>query len=189
MVSAKVLAPILIVDALVATWIFVMNNQLLTWWLVANAVMVVLFAAIFLRRKPMRKARKPSRASFADHQKMHGMEHETLNGELVKSGGERMIADHLFKNKIRYEYEKPAKGRSNRTISRPDFYLPDYDVYIEYWGMVDTQDGNDRKEYVRSMKWKMGRYRENDIRVVSIYPDEIERLESVFARKLKGAIR
>lgn len=190
MVSAKVLAPILIVDALVAAWIFVVDNQLLTWWLAANivAVAAVAVVAILSRRKPKRKARKPGRASFSEHQKMHGLDHETLNGELVKSGGERMIADYLFKNKIRYEYEKPVKGRSNRTISRPDFYLPDYDVYVEYWGMVDTQDGKERKEYVKGMEWKMARYRESGIRFVSIYPDEIERLDSVFARKLKEAI-
>lgn len=183
-VRIKVLSVALIIDALTAAWIFMVNDQLLTWWLLANAVAAAV-VAILSRRKPKHKARKPVRASFSEHQQMHGSEHETLNGELVKSGGERMIADYFFKNKIRYEYEKPATGAANRIISRPDFYLPDYDVYVEYWGMADTQDGKERKEYAKGMEWKMARYRENGIRFVSIYPNEIEKLDSVFAKKLK----
>lgn len=185
----KVLSIALIIDALAATWIFMVDYQLLTWWLLANAAAASAVIIAFLsRRRSGRSFQKhPGRVSFSEHQTIRGLRHETLNGEVVKSGGERMIADYLFHNKIRYEYEKPAKGKSNRTISRPDFYLPDYDVYVEYWGMVDTQDGNDRKEYVKGMEWKMARYRENGIRFISIYPNEIEKLDSVFARKLKDA--
>ncbi len=185
MVSRKALTAVLAVDALVAVWIFDLNDELFVWWLVANAVAASAVIVAVLSRR----TRRTGRASFSEHQKMHGAEHKTMKGEVVKSGGERMIADYLFKEKIRYEYEKPAKGKSNRTISRPDFYLPDYDVYIEYWGMVDTADGKDRKEYVKGMEWKTAKYRKNGIRFISIYPDEIEKLDSVFARKLKEATR
>lgn len=116
---------------------------------------------------------------------MHGSTYKTMNGELVKSGGERMIADYLFHNKIRYEYERPAMGSSNRRIGRPDFYLPDYDIYVEYWGMVTTEDGKDRKEYQKGMEWKMANYEEAGIRFISIYPHEIESLDSVFQKTLK----
>lgn len=46
----------------------------------------------------------------------------------------------MHAHNIKYEYEKPAKDSFNRRISRPDFYLPEYDVYVEYWGMVDAED-------------------------------------------------
>jgi hypothetical protein len=188
MVSAKAgaLTAIVIADALAAAWVFLIDGQLLNWWLIANAMLipVVVVAAVVARS---RAGRRPARVSFSQHPKIHGLVHETMNGEVVKSGGERMIADYLFRSKVRYEYEKPAIGTSNRTISRPDFYLPDYDVYVEYWGMVDTQNGKDRKEYARGMEWKMAKYRENGIRIISIYPNEIEKLDSVFRRKLKEA--
>jgi DNA helicase-4 len=150
--------------------------------------MVVVIIAVLFVRKSRRAARRTGRTSFSEYKKMHGSMYKTLNGELVKSGGERMIADYLFRNKIRYEYEKSAMDSSNRRIGRPDFYLSDYDIYVEYWGMVATEDGKDRKEYQKGMEWKMAKYKEAGIRLISIYPHEIENLDSFFQKKLKEAM-
>ena len=69
--------------------------------------------------------------------KEYGVKSVTLRGETVKSIGERRIADYFEKNNINYVYEKEAKGKFllffDYKISSPDFYLPDYDVYVEYW--------------------------------------------------------
>jgi len=184
-IKVKVLAAALIADALSAAWIFMVDNQLLNWWLLANAAAVSAAVIAVLFRRSVKK--RTGRASFVEHQEKHGSKHKTMKGELVKSGGERMIADYLLRNKISYEYEKPATGASNRRIGRPDFYLPDYDIYVEYWGMVDTEDEGDRKEYLKGMEWKTARYREAGIKFISIYPQEIENLDSVFAKKLKEA--
>lgn len=187
----KLLAATLVIDSLVVAWIIMAGDSqpLMLWWLLlANAVAIPLAAGVALlyRQRRLQVLQKhPGRASFAEHQKLHGSTYETMNGETVKSGGERMIADYFYRNKIRYEYEKEAVAASGRLISRPDFYLPDYDVYVEYWGMADTQDGNDRKRYTKGMEWKVARYRENGIKFISIYPREIDRLESVFKKKLK----
>lgn len=184
--KAKVLAIALTIDALIAAWIFMIDSWLLNWWLLANAAALpAALITVLLRRKSRSRALRASRISFSDHQKTHGSKYRTMNGELVKSGGERMIADYFFRHKIRYEYEKPAMGASNRRIARPDFYLPDYDIYVEYWGMVNTEDGKDRKEYQKGMEWKIARYREADIKFISIYPQEIEALDSVFQKKLR----
>ena len=67
----------------------------------------------------------------------YGIECKTLAGEKVKSRGEKYIADYFFQKRIRYEYEKPAKTHAwifAQKISKPDFYLPEYDVYVEYLG-------------------------------------------------------
>ena len=61
----------------------------------------------------------------------------TLNGERVKSYGELDIANFLYQNQIRYEYEASYKFDTNTAEYgqyHPDFYLPDYDLYIEYFG-------------------------------------------------------
>lgn len=183
--KAKVLAIALTIDALIAAWIFMIDSWLLNWWLLVNGAIAAVAIAVLFGRKSRRTVRRTGRTSFSEHQKMHGSTYKTMNGELVKSGGERMIADYLFRNKIRYEYEKLAMGSSSRRIGRPDFYLPDYDIYVEYWGMVATEDGKDRKEYQKGMEWKMANYEEAGIRFISIYPHEIESLDSVFQKKLK----
>ncbi|HXG07587.1 MAG TPA: hypothetical protein VNI77_09715 [Nitrososphaera sp.] len=51
-----------------------------------------------------------------------------------------MIADYSHVHNIKYEYERPASDSSNGTIiSMPDFYLPEYDIYVEYLEMVNTE--------------------------------------------------
>lgn len=185
--KAKVLAIALAIDALAAAWTFMADSQLLNWWLLANGAAVAVTIPVLFLRRSRHAIRSTGRTSFSEHQKMHGSAYRTMNGELVKSGGERMIADYFFRNKIHYEYEKPATDAFNRRIARPDFYLPDYDIYVEYWGMAATKDGKDRKEYQKGMEWKMAKYKEAGIRFISIYPHEIEILDSIFQKKLKEA--
>jgi DNA helicase IV len=63
----------------------------------------------------------------------------TLNGERVKSAGEKMIADYLFEHEISYGYEKVWLWGSQ--IYRPDFsiYEQQKDYVIEHWG-IDEND-------------------------------------------------
>lgn len=59
----------------------------------------------------------------------------TLQGEVVKSQGERMIADWLFYNGVRYVYENRYEFDTTDATHRqysPDFYYPDIDVYHEH---------------------------------------------------------
>ncbi|HKU48363.1 MAG TPA: hypothetical protein VJP79_00310 [Nitrososphaera sp.] len=116
--------------------------------------------------------------------KSHIVPQTTLNGEIVKSGGERIIADYLRAHGIRYEYEKPAFDATGRRISRPDFFLSDYDVYVEYWGMVNSNEKHERQEYIKSMEWKIRRYHENGKRFISIYPEDLGNLDVSLKEKL-----
>jgi DNA helicase-4 len=91
----------------------------------------------------------------------------------------------LQKNNIRYEYEKSATEiSSNRRISRPDFFLSDHDVYVEYWGMVNTEHDHTRQEYIKGMEWKISKYHENGIKFISIYPEDLSNLDFVFRKRL-----
>ncbi len=82
----------------------------------------------------------------------------TFSGTLVKSQGERLIADYLFLNGIDFEYERPfAHDVADATHSqyRPDFYYPDIDVWHEHWAL--DRDGHPPKEftgYAQRMQWK-----------------------------------
>ena len=65
---------------------------------------------------------------------------------------------------------------------RPDFYLPEFDVYIEYWGM-DTLD------YRIGMLKKQKLYQQESKRLVSLYPADKPRLAQVLRDKLSRYIR
>jgi len=118
----------------------------------------------------------------------YGVKSVTTRGEEVRSIAERKIADYFAKNNIHYVYEREAKGKDlffDYRISSPDFYLPDYDVYVEYWGLVDAEDEQTRKQYIKKMKWKMAQYHQNNIKFISIYPDNLKNLDWIFRRKFK----
>lgn len=128
--------------------------------------------------------------SSLEYQNEYGAICITEKGEKVKSRSEKRIADYLYRNNIQYEYEKPAFTRGwifHDKIANPDFYLPEYDVYIEYWGLVDAKNNHVRYEYTRIMKWKMAQYHQNKIKFMSLYPNNMENLDWVFKAKLKEA--
>ena len=61
-----------------------------------------------------------------------------FNKEQLKSYGELYIANYLTLNGIKYKYEKQynpyVKSKNNKIFKeryRPDFYLCDYDIYID----------------------------------------------------------
>lgn len=109
----------------------------------------------------------------------------TLKGELVKSYGELDIANYLYQNQIRYEYEASYKFDSNTAEYgqyHPDFYLPDYDVYIEYFGIdhsgkvADYFKGRDglsaTQTYQAGIEWKRKTHAEMHTSMVECYAYE-----------------
>lgn len=82
----------------------------------------------------------------------------TLSGTLVKSEGERLIANFLFLNGIDFEYERPfAHDVADATHSQyhPDFYYPDIDVWHEHWALDrDGHPPKDFTDYPQEMQWK-----------------------------------
>lgn len=60
------------------------------------------------------------------------------DGRKVRSKSEKLISDFLFEYKIRAIYEKTVfyYTEDGECIElHPDFYLPDYDIYIEHNGL------------------------------------------------------
>ena len=89
------------------------------------------------------------------------MEPKTLQQEKVKSFEELLIADWLTLHGIKYEYEKPYHavntGSLLRRQYRPDFYLTDYDIYLEhFWNK--KKNGDTAQELIKKgimMTYKM----------------------------------
>jgi hypothetical protein len=115
----------------------------------------------------------------------YGIPSRTLRGEVVRSYAEKQIADYFASNGVRYVYEQGARTNAlifKKTFARPDFFLPDYNLYVEYWGLLGTS-----KEYDRRMRRKMAQYHRYKIRFISLYPKNLENLDWVFKAKLKEA--
>jgi hypothetical protein len=98
------------------------------------------------------------------------------DGTLVQSHGERMIAEYLDEHSIDYRYDERFRIIDGMAI-RPDFYLPEFDVYIEYWGM-DTAD------YKIGMLKKQKLYQQQGKKLISLHFKDKGRLKEVLEHKL-----
>ena len=105
----------------------------------------------------------------------------TVNEVAVQSRGERRIGDWLAKKGIAYSYDERYMIARDTRI-RPDFYLPEFDLYIEYWGM-------DTPEYVRNMQMKKILYQRAAKKLISISWKDLDRIEEVLGEKLSRYIR
>jgi len=97
-------------------------------------------------------------------------------GTLVQSDGERLIANWLAAHRIEFRYDERYRILNGHAI-RPDFYLPELDVYIEYWGL-DTTD------YQIGMLKKKQLYQQEGKRLISIHPPDKPDLDSLLRAKL-----
>jgi len=79
------------------------------------------------------------------------------DGRKVRSKSEKIISDFLFKYGIRTIYEKTVYYyKDDETIElHPDFYLPDYDMYIEHNGL-NTKSYKHNKSKTQKMYEELG---------------------------------
>lgn len=105
----------------------------------------------------------------------------TEDGTVVQSLGEKRIADFLAARHIAYIYDERIRIAGDARI-RPDFYLPEFDLYIEYWGM-NTPEYNDNKLQKRIL------YQRANKKLISLSYRELDTLEEVLAEKLSRYLR
>ena len=111
---------------------------------------------------------------------------KTLNNLMVQSEGERKIANFLFINKIDFDYDSiiTLNGNENNIEGfksswiRPDFYLTELDIIIEYWGLKGD------KKYDDTMDSKKRLYKESGKKFISIFPKDLIKLDSLLKIKL-----
>ena len=120
--------------------------------------------------------------------KQYGTRTTTKLGVEVRSRAEERIADYFDSIGLRYEYERELESGIwifTKKVSNPDFYLPDFDVYVEYWGMLGVENNYDRSKYTREMKFKMARYHQLGVKFISLYPDNLKNLDWIFRRRFQ----
>jgi len=102
---------------------------------------------------------------------------EARDGTIVQSRGERQIAEWLTGHGLAYRYDAKFRIIGEFQI-RPDFYLPELDVYIEYWGMNTPQ-------YKMSMYKKQTLYQQEGKCLISVYPKDLSALDCLLVSKLR----
>jgi hypothetical protein len=100
----------------------------------------------------------------------YGTVSDTQRGERVKSRGEKRVADFLHESGIRYEYEKQVIANGRPYL--PDFYLPDYDTYVEYAGMWDNFG-----DYRKAQYKKFDDYEKARMKLVVVFPEDLDNLD------------
>ena len=125
----------------------------------------------------------------------NGKEYELLNeeyegkfgcedGHIVKSKTEVIIDDYFYNHQIKHAYEIPVPmpdENGNTVTLHPDFYLPDYDVYLEHWGY-----GEENKRYTEAKKYKINLYNLNHKTVICTYEKDMNNMSAMLKFKLEN---
>ncbi len=105
----------------------------------------------------------------------------TEGGTAVQSVGEKRIAEFLEREGIAFVYDERFRIAEGEVV-RPDFYLPEFDLYIEYFGM-DTPDYLARAEKKRILYQRAGK------KLISLSFRDDARLIEILREKLSHHFR
>ena len=144
------------------------------------AVKLLRFAVEFKKAEERQQHEFPTAKQYYEYQ-LH-QEYETLTLQRVKSVAEREIGNFLFLNGVKFEYEAQADW-ADKSLDysdyQPDFFLPDYDLWIEHWA-VDRNGNvpdwfsagtfaNPSERYRAGMEWKREQFKKNNHRLVESF--------------------
>jgi len=147
---------------------------------ISPGLLIFVIGAVWFPLTPLmygavRKYRVQKRLQSPQQSYVYGGNYVTRKGEVVKSYGEKKIADYLYASGIRYEYERPFYGYDEhgryRLLAHPDFFIPDYRVVVEYFGMAGNSES-----YDNTAVWKMERYMQNGIHAIAVFPRDLDNL-------------
>ncbi len=120
--------------------------------------------------------------------------------EKLKSQEEVLIANFLFTNSIEYCYEERYQYKtSSKTFGqyKPDFYLPEYDIYIEHFAIdrkgnvPDWFKGDEfqtaKEKYNAGIDWKREEHLKNNTKLIETY--SWEKREGVLLKNLESKLK
>lgn len=129
--------------------------------------------------------------NYLNEQKLEGLkmvetelkdETKVTYRERLKSQEEVRIANFLFINGIEYEYEQKYEHHTANMYFgqyKPDFYLPDYKIYVEHFGIDENGNVPDwfkarggttaRQAYNEGIEWKRGIHKEKGTTLIETY--------------------
>lgn len=102
------------------------------------------------------------------------------DGRFVRSLSEKIILDYFFDNYIRIVYEKTIPYKNEKGEEKelhPDFYLKDYDLYIEFNGLTN-------KSYLKMKNYTTKIYQEKGLKVEILESSDIDDIETTMEKLL-----
>ena len=128
--------------------------------------------------------------------KMRSKKYETLKGEKVKSRAEKAIANFFFLYNIKYQYEKIASWADksdDKVVYQPDFYLPEYDIYLEHLGLNRKNEVPEwfewsSEEYLAKIDWARSQFKKHNKTLLETFDYDYQEgnLESILKKKLRA---
>ena len=108
-----------------------------------------------------------------------GLTIKCKDGHIVRSKSEMAIDNYLYDHNIKHAYEKPYPISAKKEEDlHPDFYLPEYDLYIEHWGYANKANYKEEKDY------KTRIYNRNKTTVIGTTEEDMQDIETALDRKL-----
>ncbi len=100
------------------------------------------------------------------------------DGHNVRSLSELVIDNFLYDNNIKHVYEKSVYTEEQK-IYTADFYLPQFDIYVEFWGILNNY------EYKRKREEKLQLYEQLNLRTIEIFPEHLKSLSDYLLLEIK----
>lgn len=101
------------------------------------------------------------------------VEIRALSGDRVRSFEDLLIANHLTEYGVRFRYERnyPVETADRQHSQyRPDFYLPEYDIYIEHFALDERgQPPDGWSNYLQGVEWKRSIHRQYGTTLLETY--------------------
>jgi len=101
--------------------------------------------------------------------------------------GEKLIESILDSHHIRYNRKKKMKlKKDTKNFRIPDFYLPDYDLVIEFFGswLAPENKKFEERERKRFME-KVGVYHQSGLHTLYLYPTQLKDAEKLILKATK----
>jgi hypothetical protein len=103
------------------------------------------------------------------------LEYRTEDGHYVRSKAELIIDNWLYNKAIVHAYEKKLPTEENLLS---DFFIPQKNIYIEYWG-YENED-----KYLKRKKIKQKIYKKYDFNLIELNDSDIQNLDDVLPKLL-----
>lgn len=119
---------------------------------------------------------KCKRLALETLEQRNTVQRKSIRGEQLKSIEEVLIANFLFLNGVEYVYERPYPFETGDKYRKyePDFYLPDYDIYWEHFGIsrdmrLPWLSEIEERKYLDGIAWKRQLHQRNGTKLIESY--------------------
>ena len=105
---------------------------------------------------------------------------KSIDGHIVKSKGELIIDNLMHHLGLDHEYENIIRIRGK--LLKYDWCLPEFEIYIEYWGYFG-------KEYMKRKAEKLDLYKKGKLKLISIEDIMLEDIHTNLTNELAKYIQ